>query len=388
MCGETEEMGRHSGLTKAIEPVFIRRVTRYADAAAAVGALLEEAGVMDELAPPSARVLVKPNLLQAARPEEAITTHPEVVRGVVVALQRLGHRPLIADSYSGAFLWSKRGLARVYRETGMAYVARETGCELSMDLAWESRPLAGTTLARAEVLRVVCQADLIVNVPKLKTHSYTGFTCAVKNLFGVVPGHFKVGYHARFAKERRFSLALKDLACSLPVSTSVVDAVVAMEGEGPTGGDPRDVGGIVVGRDLQAVDRIAARFCGSPVHARGWLEPATDTVIGETPEELVRGGLRPATPHQLDMGVFRSRIIRSLTRRILKGIYSPAPSVMKTACIRCHACVAACPVEAMTARDSFPRVLRARCIRCYCCHEACRSHAIVIRRPWLGRLLA
>ncbi|MBN1425749.1 DUF362 domain-containing protein [Candidatus Fermentibacteria bacterium] len=368
--------------------IMIRRSSGYGNAAEMVGEVLEKSGLLDAMAGPSCRVLVKPNLLHAAAPGEATTTHPEIVRGVVRALQRLGHHPIIGDSYSGAFLWSKRGLERVYRETGMADVARGTGCELSWDLKWDLRSLGGRTLARAEVVRVVSQVGFIVNVPKLKTHSYTGITCAVKNLFGVVPGHFKVGYHARFAEERRFSLALKDLALSIPVRATVVDAVVAMEGEGPAGGDPREVGAIVVGGDLQAVDRVAARFCNVPLHRLPWLDAAADTIVGPAPEELLPGGLKGATPHRLDMGVFRNPLIRAATRRLLKGVFSPAPTVVVDRCTRCHACVTACPVDAMAFRDGVPHVDRSRCIRCYCCHEACRSRAIAIRRPWLGRLLA
>jgi len=378
----------HGAMTSTPPPVHIRSSCRYDGAAAAVGELLERSGCLDAMAGQPGLVLVKPNLIHAAVPEEAATTHPEVVRGVVLALQRLGHRVTIADSYSGAFPWSTRGLEKVYRETGMADVARTTGCELSMDVTWGIRILRNAPLARIETLRIVDQAQFIVNVPKLKTHSYTGLTCAVKNLFGVVPGHFKVSYHARFAEEPIFSRAIKGLALSLPVALTVVDAVVAMEGEGPAAGDPRHVGALIVGHDLLAVDRIAARCCGLSPEALEWLGAAQMPVVGTSPEELIPGGLRRATPHRLDMGVFRSSLVRSLARKALKSVFSPAPIIDPTRCVRCFACVTACPVEAMARHQDLPQVDRHRCIRCYCCHEACRARAIAIRPSRLARLLA
>ena len=375
-------------MTSPPQTVYIQDSCRYDIAAAAVHKLLERSGCLDGMAKHPGRVLVKPNLIHAAAPEEAATTHPEVVRGVVLALQRLGHRVIIADSYSGAFPWSSRVLQRVYRETGMADVAKATGCELSMDLSWGIRTLRSAPLARIEALSIVDQVQFVVNVPKLKTHSYTGITCAVKNLFGVVPGHFKVSYHARFAEEPLFSQMLKRLALSLPVAATVVDAIVTMEGEGPTAGNARYVGAVMVGQDVLAVDRVAARCCGFSPESLPWIGTAPAPVAGPAPEELIPGGLRRATPHRLDMGVFHNRMVRTLARTILKSVFSPAPVVNPGRCVRCFACVRACPVEAMNTREDLPRVDHRRCIRCYCCHEACRAQAIAIRPSRLGRLLA
>jgi len=253
-------------------------------------------------------------------------------------------------------------------------------------VAWGIRTLRSAPLARIEALSIVDQVQFVVNVPKLKTHSYTGITCAVKNLFGVVPGHFKVSYHARFAEEPLFSQMLKRLALSLPVAATVVDAIVTMEGEGPTAGNARYVGAVMVGQDLLAVDRVAARCCGFSPESLPWLGTAQAQVAGPAPEELIPGGLRRATPHRLDMGVFHNRVVRTLARTILKSVFSPAPIVNPGRCARCFACVRACPVEAMNARKDLPRVDHRRCIRCYCCHEACRAQAIAIRPSRLGRL--
>ena len=100
----------------------------------------------------------------------------------------------------------------------MSAVAQRTNCELNYDLTWQVLDLPrGSLLKRVELLNVVSKIDWIINVPKLKTHAYPGLTCAVKNLFGLVPGHYKVGYHARFSEENQFSQALKELAMYLPV---------------------------------------------------------------------------------------------------------------------------------------------------------------------------
>lgn len=357
----------------------------------AVARALELSGAAVAMRGPPSRVLVKPNLISFVPPDRAIGTHPAVVHAVVRFLQRAGHSVIIGDSHSGAFLWSKKGLERLYGITGMQAVAKDTGCDLNFDIRWERHALPkGKILKRVELLRILAEVDWVVNVPKLKTHVYTGITGAVKNLFGLVPGHFKISYHARFSDIEQFVYALRDIALSIPVRATIMDGVTAMEGDGPTGGTPIDVGVIVAGLDLLALDQVTARFCGLDPLSLPWLGGDPPTIIGPSPEEILPMGLaRPATKTQ-DMGIFANPVIRSVAQRLLKDLFSPAPRMLEERCVRCGVCVEACPVDALRLgeKDDAPHVHKGRCIRCYCCHEACPHNAVSIPRSRLAQWLA
>jgi uncharacterized protein (DUF362 family)/Pyruvate/2-oxoacid:ferredoxin oxidoreductase delta subunit len=308
---------------------------------------------------------------------------------VVRALQEAGHAVIIADSYSGAFRWTAKRLHKVYRITGMTAIAQQTNCELNDDLTWQVVDLPrGSLLKRVEVLTVVSKVDWIVNVPKLKTHAYTGITCAVKNLFGLVPGHYKVGYHARFREEPQFSQALKDLAVSLPVRATVVDGIVAMEGNGPAAGSPVLLGIMFGGGDLLAVDTVAAQFCGMSSRHIPWLEQRTATIVGARAEDIAPGGIKKPTTSLPDMGVFSNPVVRSLAARLLKRAYAPPPALLPGKCTQCHACANGCPKNAIATTGGVPTIDKKQCIRCYCCFEACEHDAITIPQSRMGRWLA
>jgi len=352
---------------------------------------LTDSGFMDLLRASPSRVLVKPNLIHAALPDMARTTHPAVVESVVNILQDEGHEVILADSYSGARLWNESGLRSVYRKTGMDAVAERTGCRLNWDTRWSIREIpSGSVIKRVEMMNVVDEVDWIVNIPKLKTHVYTGFTAAVKNMFGLVPGHFKVSYHARFADAQTFACALSDIALSFPVRLTVVDAIMAMEGNGPTGGTPRHVGAVFMGDDMLAVDTVAARICGYDPGVFHWLPSRSIEINGLKPESLLPGALRRPDSHKQGMGVFSNSFIRSLGQRILRDVFAPVPTADITQCVQCGDCVNACPTSAMIQYDKHaaPKVLKDRCIRCYCCHEACQHTALIIDPPRFARWFA
>ncbi|GAF93111.1 unnamed protein product, partial [marine sediment metagenome] len=156
------------------------------------------------------------------------------------------------------------GLLRAsYRKTGMTWAADMGGATLNYDVSTVqvSHP-EGTLLHRLDLVRPAVEADAVINLAKLKTHNLTGLTLAAKNLFGLVPGTLKIGYHAKLQQAGRFAQGLIDILTYVKPALNLVDAVVAMEGNGPTGGDPRQVGAIVVGTDALAVDIVCAALVG------------------------------------------------------------------------------------------------------------------------------
>ncbi len=195
---------------------------------------LEPLGGIEEFVKPGQKVLLKPNLLRKARPEEAVTTHPLLIKAVVELVQGAGGKAVIGDSPGAALAHTRNTLIKLYRGCGLDRVADETGAELSFDTGYRIIPLPnGKTVKRIEIIDAALNADVIINLPKFKTHNFTLLTGAVKNCFGLVPGLIKPAYHAKLPDLDDFSSMLVDLMEFADPALTIVDGVWGMEGEGP-----------------------------------------------------------------------------------------------------------------------------------------------------------
>ncbi len=261
--------------------VALVRSTEYAteQIEAAVRHAVELLGGMSRFVQPGQRVLVKPNLLQAGDPAKAIITHPTVVRAVVKLAQEAGGQVFIADN---PFLppVNERGWHSLYERTGYAAIAAETGVGLNDSIVPQQHPHPGGSLIKlVDISSFLSEADVIISVPKLKTHSLMRYTGAVKNLFGVVPGTIKAGYHVKLQTAERFAAMLLDLADFVRPALTVMDAVVGMDGDGPSAGQPFPIGAILAAPDPVALDVAALGLVGrkptsvptvAEAVARGW----------------------------------------------------------------------------------------------------------------------
>lgn len=360
---------------------------------AAVRSAVELLGGMSRFVQPGQRVLVKPNLLQAGDPAKAIITHPTVVRAVVKLAQEAGGRVLIADN---PFLppISERGWDSLYEITGYASVAAETGVELNKSIVPQQRPHPeGTLIKVIDTSSFLSEADVVISVPKLKTHGLMRYTGAVKNLFGTVPGTTKAGYHVKLQTAERFATMLLDLASFVQPALTVMDAVVGMDGDGPAAGQPFPIGAILAAPDPVALDVAALGLVGrSPTSvptvaeavARGWTTGQLRDleILGEDLATMVVSGFRlpPGGRSEMDY-------VPSFLRPIGTRLLVPSPFV-NGRCIGCGLCIESCPVQTISRVDGRARIHLSNCIRCYCCHEVCPEQAITLRQPWLGRKLA
>ena len=340
---------------------------------------------------PGQRVVLKPNLLQAKAPEKGITTHPAIVAAVARWVSRSGAIPVIADSPGG--LLNARVLRSVYESTGMAWAAREGGASLNYDVSTTrvSCP-EGRAAKRLDTMKVFVEADAIINLPKLKTHGLVQFTGATKNLFGTVPGVIKGAYHARFPSVEQFSAMLIDvLSYHRPVLT-IMDAVVAMEGDGPSSGGLRQVGLLLSSADGIALDVVAAMLVGMapqsiPPLAAAMRRGLTSGQIGDIEvlgmslaEAHVASFRRPRTGEQ-HLRMIPSSVPSWITNQLL------ARPQAGPRCTACGVCVENCPVQAIAITDGRAQTNHTLCIRCYCCHELCPEDAVELHQSLLGRMI-
>ena len=260
--------------------VALARCSVYRDAEidVALSRAMNALGGWSAFIKPGARVLLKPNLISAAPPEEQATTQPAFVAGVVRAVLACGGRPAIGDDPA---FGSIRGVAR---SCGLLEVAERYRVPL-VELGAPRRLRAATPLApRGLVIdRTAADADVLINLPKLKAHNQLLITAAVKNLYGCVPGKRKVWRHVRARHALPpFADMLIANARALQPALSIVDGVIAMEGRGPRRGIPKPLGAIIAGADCVAVDRVVCEVIGCDPARYEMLQAARRAGFGET----------------------------------------------------------------------------------------------------------
>ena len=352
---------------------------------ASLARLLDELGSLERFIQPGQRVLIKPNLLAGKAPEKAVTTHPELVRAVIEAVQRLGATPLVGDSPGiGAPL-------QVARACGILAVCEQTGAEFIPFNEATTISLGSGSFQRVEIATPLLEADAIINLPKLKTHQMMGLTCAVKNLYGAVVGKRKISLHLQAGTSKElFARLLQELAQRLAPVLTIVDAVTAMEGNGPGSGDPIQVGALFGGASCVAVDTLALELTGLPLE-RVWPQQMAQQMAlpgcafdqlelrGDTLEQLRPQHFRPAKQTDVNFG------LPALLRRPLREALTARPEIDHQHCVRCGLCITHCPPDAMQL-DQQVEINRSTCIRCFCCQELCPYGAIGTRQGSLLRL--
>jgi uncharacterized protein (DUF362 family)/Pyruvate/2-oxoacid:ferredoxin oxidoreductase delta subunit len=367
----------------------------------ALRACLQALGGMDRFVHPGDRVLIKPNLLRASKPEAAIVTHPEVVRAAVRLAQGAGGVVTIVDSPGGPA--NESLMRRAYHLAGWEAVAEETGATLSCNFTSALVPSPdGQLIKRFDVLEEVTKADCVITIPKLKTHGLVRLTGATKILFGVVPGLLKMGYHNKLQTAAAFSEMLLDLLSLVKPRLAIMDAVVGMEGNGPSAGSPRQIGAIAASANSVALDVVCAHLIGLSARDIPLLAAAVRrglttgrlediTVLGE-PVDRLRVPDFKTPPGNPDAGMFPAFLPQRL-RSWVTGELLERPMASPDRCTGCQTCMRGCPVQAITMKAPVGKRIAVAvmdadiCIRCYCCHELCPENAIDLCRGRLGRLL-
>ena len=380
--------------------VYAASCPDYEQAEACIRALVEQMGGMGRFVRPGERIVLKANLLRAAPPESAICTHPAVVEAVAKLVKEAGGTPVICDSPGGA-LHKEAVLRSLYEKTGMAAAAAAAGAELSMDSSTRTVSLPeGKVLRQAEIITPVAEADGVIDLCKMKTHVLMSMTGAVKNLFGVIPGLSKVGYHATHPDHETFADVLLDLTGYVKPRLSLMDGILAMEGDGPgSSGTPRQAGLLLASANPLALDTAAGAIMNLPrqdnpvllaAERRGLTPCRMEDVelIGGTVEELRMADYKFPASTKSNLMDFLGPLARP-AERLCKKAFSQTPRIDGAKCVGCGICAKSCPGQAiaMTAPGKKARISQKACIHCYCCHELCPQKAVELHQSWLGRLL-
>jgi len=328
------------------------------------------------------KVLLKPNVLSAKIPDEAITTHPALINAVCFILKEKKCKISIGDSSGiGAF----GGTKEAFKKTGIEEISKRYNAEL---IPFEESKIAyteinGKILKGIHVSKSLLDADFIINMPKLKTHSLVGYTGAVKNMFGIIPGGKKSYYHKICGNQITFADLLIDIYnCRIP-NLNIMDGIVGMEGNGPAAGKIKKTGIIIASKSGVALDFVAAKIIGFKTE-----DILTNKALlkrGLKPEIQIVGGKNIKVRYEQPIKTIRK--VPGFLLKIFYSLINPEIKVNKKKCKKCLVCIKACPVNAISLVNNEIKINRKKCILCYCCQELCPEKAITIGKSSIARFI-
>jgi len=350
---------------------------------------------LKKLIPKDSVVLLKPNMLSIENKGSIVVTHYAVFEAVIRIISEysnnisFGDSPGFGDSRKAA---ERSGLMEVADRYGVKFEDFKEAVHVKLD---------NSILCKSwNIAKAAYEADVIISLPRLKTHGMAYYTGAVKNQFGCIPGSQKATWHTRMPDANNFCKMLLDLNTAVGTSFAILDGIIAMEGNGPKSGDPYKMNTLIMGQSLTAVDSVAVRLIGyddpldTPVLKEaydskwGAVLPGDINILGEKLEDML------AKNFKLCRSGGNFYFINPRVTNFLRGMIAPNPTLIKEKCIGCGRCAKVCPespaaIEMVKQGDILnPKWNMKQCIRCFCCQELCPVGAIETKNSNLGKLLS
>lgn len=323
------------------------------------------------------RVLVKPNLLRASAAEDGIVTHPAVLTAVIREIESRRPAEIVVGDNPGLYSYGANEAA--FAQTGLGEAAgayyRNIGTE-GVTVPLKTSGFDGTV----SVSRAVMEADVVVSLPKFKTHGLTVITGAVKNSYGILPGAQKARLHLLAGSPSRFNDTIVDVFKLRVPDLFIMDAVVGMEGNGPASPDLRHIGCLLASDNAVAMDAVVARMMGLDPGRLRFLQRAAQDGLGRYAAEAIEiiGKMPVLADFKVPPLGGEALAGNTAVQEMLAGRVGLRPRADAERCTGCGTCVAHCPAGALTLVDDLPRVDPELCIACFCCQEMCPEQAIAL----------
>jgi uncharacterized protein (DUF362 family)/Pyruvate/2-oxoacid:ferredoxin oxidoreductase delta subunit len=323
------------------------------------------------------RILIKPNLLRASEAKEGIVTHPAVLRAVVEKVETMDPASIVVGDNPGLFGYGEN--EESFKITGLMEAAKGYYQNIGNDS--QKVDFNAEFMPTVSLSKIVLDADIIISLPKFKTHGLTVITGAIKNSYGFLPGAQKAKLHKAAGSPERFHEVIVNVFRLRVPDLFIVDAVVGMEGNGPASPDLRSIGLILASSNAVAMDSVMAMMMGCDPGRLHFLRKAKEAGLGDYDLSTIEviGELKRLPDFKLPplggQAIFRNETMQAMihNRTLLR------PQADPELCTGCGICVEQCPVSALTMNDDLPQVDADTCITCFCCQEICPEKAMTLR---------
>jgi len=368
--------------------VSIVRCSDYSGVKASIQEALTLIGGLESVISPGNRVLLKPNVLAIRAPEAAVTTHPAVVAAMCELVREAGGVPVIGDG-SGIAKPGSTTTSEAFRASGIEGVASTCGAEL---INFETSGYIEVSVPDARqfpslyISKAVLEADVVISLPKLKTHELTLYTGAVKNFFGAVPQKIRKQAHALEDRDR-FGEAIVDIYSVVKPHLAVMDGVIGMEGNGPANGTPIPSGVIMAAYDCVALDVVASELIGLDPLKVPTTRAALSRGFGTRQPELAGISLQELNLRFKIPEGGATAMVPSFLMRALRKQLTVKPFINTSKCASCKACVMNCSAHAIEEVGRTLKINQQKCIQCYCCRELCPNDAVEIKKSLLMKIV-
>lgn len=342
-----------------------------------VAEAVDKAFELFSLAVKGKTVFIKPNVLRGSEAREGIVTHPAVLRAVVEKVETMQPAAIVVGDNPGLFSYGAN--EESFRQTGLMEAAkgyyRNIGND-SLKVAFNPDYMPTVSLSR-----IAMEADIVISLPKFKTHGLTVITGAIKNSYGLLPGAQKARLHKAAGSPERFHEMVVDVFRLRIPDLFLVDAVVGMEGNGPASSELRDIGLILASDNAVAMDAVMATMMGCDPGRLRFLQKAKEMGLGDYDMSAIEiaGELKPLPDFKLPPSGGEAIINNKAVQELIHHRTLLRPQADPELCTRCGTCIEQCPVSALSMGDDVPQVDADTCITCFCCQEICPEKAIALK---------
>lgn len=368
--------------------VSIVRCSDYSKVKDAIKEALSLIGGLEKIITPGNRVLLKPNVLSIRPPEGAVTTHPAVISAMCELVSEAGGIPVIGDG-SGIVKPGATSTAQAFKVSGIEGAASICKAEL---INFETSGFVEVDVpnarefSRLHIAKAILEADVIISLPKLKTHELTLYTGAVKNFFGTIPQKTRKQIHS-LEDRARFGEAVVDIYSVVKPQLAIMDGVIGMEGNGPANGTPISAGVIMASYDCVSLDIVAAELIGFDPLKIPTNKAALLRRFGVEQPEIAGVPLREVKLKFKSPEGGIIAFIPPFLKKILRNQLNVKPFINNSSCVFCKACVLNCSVHAIEEADKKLKINEEKCIQCFCCRELCPKDAVGLKKSLLLKLM-